>query len=162
REYLYGTPQGDYGDNPERFIFFSRSAAEILRRDPAQIVHCHDWQAALALVFLKTQPDRDPEIAGAKAVFTIHNLGFQGSCWAPDWHLLNLDQSFFTPRYLEFYGNMNFLKGALVFAEKITTVSPNYAREIIETEQGFGLEGVLKERGKDLVGILNGVDYNVW
>ena len=162
REYLYGTPQGDYGDNPERFVFFCRSAMEILRRHPVQIVHCHDWQAALALVFLKAQPERYAEMAEAKTVFTIHNLGFQGVFWAPDWHLLNLDPGFFTPQYLEFYGNINFLKGALIFAEKITTVSPNYAREIIETEQGFGLEGVLRERANDLVGILNGVDYNVW
>src|SRR5206468_6538455 len=67
-----------------------------------------------------------------------------------------------TPEYLEFYGNINFVKGALLFAEKITTVSPSYAREILETEQGFGLEGVLRERAQDIVGILNGVDYNVW
>src|SRR5207302_4169627 len=76
--------------------------------------------------------------------------------------LLNLDKSYFTPQYLEFYGNINFLKGALVFADKITTVSPSYAQEIMAMEQGFGLEGVLRERARDVLGILNGVDYHQW
>ncbi len=163
REFLYGTPAGgDYPDNAERFVFFSRAALEALRQQPVDIVHCHDWQAALAAVYLKTQASWYPEIASAKTVFTIHNLGFQGIFSPADWPLLDLDSAFFTPQSLEFYGHINFLKGALVFADKLTTVSPSYAREITTAEQGFGLEGVLRERAGDLVGILNGVDYQLW
>lgn len=162
REFLYGTPAGDYPDNSERFIFFSRAALELLRQQPVDILHCHDWQTALAIVFLKTQTARYAETAAAKTVFTIHNLGFQGIFPPRDWHLLNLDGGLFTPQFLEFYGNINFLKGALVFADKITTVSPSYATEIMTAEQGFGLEGVLQQRAAALVGILNGVDYHQW
>ena len=162
RESFYGTPAGDYPDNAERFVFFSRAALELLRRQPVDIVHCHDWQAAPAIVYLKTQADRYPEIAAAKTVFTIHNLGFQGIFPPADWPLLNLDPAFFTPQFLEFYANINFLKGALILADKITTVSPSYALEIMTPEQGFGLEGVVRERAADVVGILNGVDYSQW
>jgi starch synthase len=135
---------------------------ELLRQRPVDIVHSHDWQAALAIVALKTQPARYAEMAGAKTVFTIHNLGFQGILGQADWPLLDLDTGFFTPGYLEFYGNINLLKGGLIFADKITTVSPSYAQEIMSAEQGFGLEGVVRKRAADLVGILNGVDYHQW
>jgi starch synthase len=162
REFLYGTSSGDYSDNAERFVFFSRAALELLRNRPVDIVHCHDWQAALATVFLKTQAARYDEIAAAKTVFTVHNLGFQGVFPQSLWPILNLDPSYFTPRFLEYYANINFLKGALLFADKITSVSPSYAQEIMTPEQGFGLEGVLRERAADIVGILNGVDYHLW
>ena len=162
REYLYGAPAGDYPDNAARFSFFCRAALELLRQRPVDIVHCHDWQAALAIVDLKAQPARYAEIGGAKTVFTIHNLGFQGIFGQGDWPLLDLDGALFTPAYLEFYGNINLVKGALIFADKITTVSPSYAQEIMSAEQGFGLEGVVRQRAADLVGILNGVDYHQW
>jgi starch synthase len=113
RDYLYGTAQADYPDNAERFIFFSRAALEVLRRHPADIVHAHDWQTALAVVFLKAQSERYPELALTKTVFTVHNLGFQGLFPAADWPLLNLDPGWFTPSGLEFYARINFLKGAL-------------------------------------------------
>lgn len=162
RDYLYGTPDGDYPDNAERFVFFSRAALEVLRLFPPDILHAHDWQSALAITFLKSQPHLYPQLSSAKTVFTVHNLGYQGLFWYLDWHLLNLDWNLFTPRYLEFYGKINFLKGGIVFADAITTVSPTYAEEIKTPEQGFGLEGVFQERAASLVGILNGVDYNVW
>jgi starch synthase len=162
RESLYGTPAGDYPDNAERFVFFSRAALEMLRNQPVDLVHSHDWQTALAIVYLKTQAARYLETAAAKTVFTIHNLGFQGIFAPHDWHLLNLDAALFTPQFFEFYGNINFLKGALIFADKITTVSPSYAQEIMTAEQGFGLEGVVRQRAADLIGILNGVDYSQW
>jgi len=162
REFLYGTPTADYVDNAERFAFFSRAALEILRAHPVDVVHTHDWQAALAVVFLKTQAARYPEITAAKTLLTIHNLGFQGLFEQSAWPLLNLDDSLFTPPYLEFYSKVNFLKGGLVFADKITTVSPTYAQEIMTHEQGFGLDGVVRQRAGDLVGILNGVDYTQW
>ena len=162
RESLYGTATGDYPDNAERFVFFCRAALELLRHQPVDVVHCHDWQTALAIVFLKTQTSRYLEMAGAKSVLTLHNLGFQGIFQPHDWHLLNLDAALFTPQFLEFYANINFLKGALVLADKITTVSPSYAQEIMTAAQGFGLEGVVRQRAADLVGILNGVDYSLW
>ena len=162
RESLYGTAAGDYSDNAERFVFFSRGALELLRKQPVDIVHCHEWQAALGVVFLKTQRSRYAEFGSAKTVLTAHNFGFQGIFSEHDWPLLGLDRSYFSPEYLEFYGKINFLKGALIFADKITTVSPTYAQEILSREQGFGLEGVLRQRLQDLVGILNGVDYNQW
>lgn len=162
RDDLYGTRAGDYPDNAERFVFFSRAALDILRADPPQVLHCHDWQSALAIVFMKSQPEWYPELSSVKAVFTVHNLGYQGLFSHGDWHLLNLNGSLFTPRYLDFYGRINFLKGGVVFADAITTVSPTYAGEIKTPEQGFGLEGVFQERAADLVGILNGADYSVW
>ncbi len=162
RDFLYGTHEGDYPDNAERFIFFCRAALEILRRHPVEIVHCHDWETALGIVFLKTQSARYPEVASAKTVLTAHNLGFQGIFRQSNWPLLNLDRSYFSPQYLEFYGNINFLKGGLIFADKITTVSPSYAREIMSGEQGFGLQGILQQRAADVTGILNGVDYSEW
>lgn len=162
REALYATSEGDYADNAERFVFFSRAALEAVRQDPPDILHCHDWQTALAVVFLKAQPANYPELASVKTVLTVHNLGYQGLFWYLDWHLLNLDRSLFNPRQLEFFGKINFLKGGLVFADAITTVSPSYAEEIKSPEQGFGLEGLFQERAKELVGILNGADYTVW
>lgn len=162
RESLYGTAADDYPDNAERFVFFSRAALELLRRRPVEIVHAHDWQAAPAVIFLKTQAGRYREIAAAKSVFTIHNLGFQGIFPPSQWPLLDLDPWLFTPQFLEFYGNVNFLKGALLMADKITTVSPTYAQEIMTPDQGFGLDGVVRQRAADVVGILNGVDYSLW
>jgi len=162
RPYLYGTPQGDYPDNSERFIFFSRAVLEVLKLDPPAVLHAHDWQTALAIAFLKMQPELYRELAAVKTVFTTHNLGYQGYFWDLDWHLLNLDRSFFTPRYLEFYGKINFLKGGLVFSDILTTVSPTYAREIMTPEYGFGLDSFFREHSSRLFGILNGVDYNVW
>ena len=162
RDELYGTPESDYTDNAERFIFFSRAVLEVLRLDPPHILHAHDWQTALSLVFLRAQSYLYPEIASTRTIFTIHNLGYQGIFWGQDWHLLNLDNIFFTPRYLEFYNKINFLKGGVIFADAVTTVSPTYAEEIKTKEYGFGLEGVFQERSANLTGILNGADYAVW
>lgn len=162
RDSFYSTPEGDYPDNAERFIFFARAVLEVLKLNPPMILHAHDWQSALAVAFLKAQPHLYPELSSVKTIFTIHNLGYQGIFWHPEWHLLNLEQSFFTPRYLEFYGKINFLKGGLVFADVLTTVSPTYAEEIKNAEQGFGLEGVFQERAASLVGILSGADYDIW
>ena len=162
REFLYGTKQGDYADNLARFVFLTRSALEILRHEQVELIHCHDWQTALAPVFLRTQPLRYPEIASAKTVLTVHNIAFQGNFWRTDWHLLNLDEYLFSSAYLEFYQNFSLLKGGLIFADKITTVSPTHAAEIMTGDHGFGLEGVLQRRANDLIGILNGIDYNQW
>jgi starch synthase len=162
RDDLYATAEGDYPDNAERFAFFNRAALEILRQWQPDIIHCHDWHTALTPVFLKTQAERYPELARAKTVFTVHNMAFQGIFGADHWQPLGLPWDYFAPQFLEYYGHINFLKGGLLFADKITTVSPSYAREIMKMEQGFGLDGVLRERAGDIVGILNGVDYHQW
>ena len=162
RDYLYGTPDGDYPDNAERFAFFSRAALEVLKLHPPDILHAHDWQSSLAIIFLKAKPQLYPRLSSVKTVFTIHNLGYQGIFPPQDWHLLNLDHRLFTPEYLEFWGKINLLKGGLIFADAITTVSPTYAEEINTAEQGLGLEGVFQERADSLVGIMNGADYTVW
>jgi len=163
RDHLYTSAEGDYRDNAERFAFFARAALELLGDiDLPDILHAHDWQAALSIVLLKAQPERYPGLASIRTVFTVHNLGYQGLFSPGEWGLLGLDADIFSPQGLEFYGNINFLKGGLVFAEALTTVSPTYAREIRTSEGGFGLEGVLQQRAASLFGILNGADYEVW
>jgi starch synthase len=162
RESLYHTGESDYPDNAERFVFFSRAVLEVIRTDPPNILHANDWQTALSIVFLKAQAELYPELANTKTVFTVHNLGYQGAFWNLDWHLLNLDWRFFSLQYLEFFDKINFLKGGAVFADCVTTVSPSYAEEITTAEYGFGLEGIFREKAKDLTGILNGIDCRVW
>jgi starch synthase len=163
RPYLYGTPGTDYADNAERFAFFGRASLETLRHVGApHVLHVHDWQAALAIAFLKAQPERYPGFASLRTVLTVHNLGYQGLFPAHEWRLLGLDTALFTPRHVEFYGQINFLKAGLAFADAITTVSPTYSHEIQTPEHGFGLEGMLRARESRLVGILNGADYQTW
>jgi 1,4-alpha-glucan branching enzyme len=163
RPYLYGKPGGDYADNAERFAFFARAALEILRHTGApHLLHAYDWQAALAIAFLKAQPERYPGFASLRTVLTIHNLDNQGLFAGHEWRVLGLDAGLFTPRHLEFHGQINLLKAGLVFADAITTVSPTYSREIQMPENGFGLEGVLRARADRFVGIMNGADYQTW
>lgn len=163
RTALYGTPAGDYPDNAERFAFFGRAIPALLPHLGAvDVLHCHDWQTALAPLFLRADTARYPGLENIRTVLTIHNLGYQGLFWHLDWHLLNLDWRYFSPDYVEFYGKINYLKGGIVSADAITTVSPTYAREIQTPEFGCGLEGVLVARQDALLGILNGVDYAEW
>lgn len=163
RTELYGTPQGDYPDNAERFTFFCKASLDLARKTgPWDVIHCHDWQTALVPVLKKLKPDRWPEIHSSKTLMTIHNLAYQGNFPISSWPLLNLDMQYFTPRHLEFYGNVNWLKGGILLADAITTVSKRYAAEIMTPEYGCGLDGVIRDREKDLYGILNGVDYLEW
>ena len=160
---LYGTPDGDYVDNAERFAFFGRAIPALLPHlGTPDILHCHDWQTALAPVFLRTDAARYPGLERLRTVLTIHNLGYQGLFWHFDWHLLNLDWRYFNSDWLEFFGKINYLKGGIVCADAITTVSPTYAQEIQTKEFGHGLDGVLVARRQALTGILNGVDYEDW
>ena len=153
---LYGSPEGDYSDNCERFVLFCKAAVELIKDLGFDMVHCHDWQTGLIPLYAM--------IAELKAhtVFTIHNLGYQGKFPAAKFPLLGLDRSFFTPETLEFYGDMNFLKAGILYCDAITTVSRTYAQEIQTAEFGFGLEGVLQKRSKEIFGIMNGIDYNIW
>ena len=163
RDALYSTSLGDYHDNAERFALFSRAVVEASKIiGVPDVFHCHDWQAALIPVLLRTLYDDDPAFRTVPTVFTIHNIGYQG-LFSPDTlPLLMLPWDLFTITKMEFYGKLNFLKGALVYSDFITTVSRKYAQEIQTAEYGFGLEGVLRARSSALVGILNGVDYNEW
>ena len=163
RESLYGTPEGDYPDNAERFAFFSRVALEFLREiDSPDVLHAHDWQSALVIAYLRSQPERYPGLAAVRTALTVHNVGYQGLFPSHEWGLLGLDSKLFTTEGLEFNGQINLLKGGILFADAVTTVSPTYAHEIRTAEHGFGLEGVFQRRSGDLTGILNGVDYSVW
>ena len=164
RDYLYGTSAGDYKDNAERFIFFSRAVLEAIKRlnIKPDIIHCHDWQSALIPIYLKTLYKKDPHFATTKTLFTVHNLAYQGLFWHWDMKLIGLDWEYFNYKQLEFYGQVNFLKGGLVFADMLSTVSPQYAREIQTPVFGERLDGVLRERAGDLYGIINGVDYDQW
>ncbi|UCD18335.1 MAG: glycogen synthase GlgA [Candidatus Zixiibacteriota bacterium] len=168
RDELYRDPQTglDYTDNSDRFIFFSRAVLDALRKldRPPDIIHANDWQAALVASFLRTNHTGDDFFGKSRSVLTIHNMAYQGQFSADTASRLGIDSAFLQPAGpFEYWGKINFLKSAIQFADKITTVSPTYAREIQQSNEfGMGLEGVLKERAADLVGILNGVDYNVW
>ncbi len=163
REGLYGTALGDYHDNAERFALFSRAVLEATKILGApDVLHCHDWQTALVPILLKTLYVGDPAFAAAPCVFTIHNLGYQGLFQPEILPLLMLPWDLFTMSKMEFYGKVNFLKGAIEMADFITTVSRKYAQEIQTAEFGFGLEGVLRARGSTIAGILNAVDYVSW
>jgi starch synthase len=164
REELYQTAAGDYPDNAERFIFFSKAflvASKAMGFKP-DIIHTNDWQTALACVFLKSNMANDTFFASAKSVLTIHNLGYQGLFWHWDWPMLNLGWEYFASDKLEYYEKINFLKGGIVFADLITTVSKRYAKEIQTEEYGCGLNGVLTTYACKLRGILNGIDTAEW
>ncbi|MBI4575683.1 MAG: glycogen synthase GlgA [Planctomycetes bacterium] len=164
REGLYGEEGGDYADNCLRFVFLSRAVLEVARALglAPQVVHAHDWQTALVPVYLKTIYRDDPGLGGAGTVLTIHNLAFQGVFWHLDWGLLGLDWSHYNWQELEFYQRICLLKGGIVHADRITTVSPSYAREILTPRFGFSLDGVLRDRAHLLSGILNGIDDATW
>jgi starch synthase len=163
RDALYGTSAGDFPDNAERFALFSRSVLEASKiLGVPHVFHCHDWQSALIPILLRTQYAEDPAFRDVASVFTIHNMGYQG-LFSPDTlPLLTLPWDLFTISKMEFFGNVNFLKGALAYSDFITTVSRKYSQEIQTTEFGFGLEGVLRDRAATVTGILNGVDYDEW
>jgi starch synthase len=163
RDALYGTPLGDYHDNAERFALFSRAVLEASKAvGVPDVFHCHDWQTALVPILLKTLYAEDPALQNSPCVFTIHNLGYQGIFPPEILPLLMLPWDLFTISKMEFYGKVNFLKGAISMADYITTVSRRYSQEIQTAEFGFGLEGVLRPRSGTLTGILNAVDYKEW
>lgn len=163
RPTLYGGGQ-DYQDNAERFILFSRAALELACRleEPFDILHGHDWQAGLIPAYRRLLYQNRPALARSATIQTIHNMAYQGVFWNWDMLLTGLDWKFFNWRQMEFYGQLNFLKTGLVFADAITTVSPTYAREISEAPGGCGLEGVIASRREVLSGIVNGIDTDVW
>jgi starch synthase len=164
RDCLYGTPAGDYPDNGERFAFFSRAALETLKtlKFAPDILHVHDWQAAVSLAYLKFVYGGHPFFEKTKSLFTIHNLAYQGLFDRTILGRIGLPEALFHPDAVEFYDRVSFLKAGLRYAAAVSTVSPRYSREIQTPEFGCGLDGLLRARSQSLYGILNGVDYAAW
>jgi starch synthase len=164
REQLYGIGNDDFPDNPARFALLSRAALEwgVVAGERYDIVHAHDWQAGLAPVFLASTFRKTAAFRETASVFTIHNLAYQGlvdDTWLPrlglGWELMHVSA-------LEYWGRISLMKGGIVFSRLITTVSPRYAQEIMTPALGFGFDGILRHRAADLIGILNGIDYDQW
>jgi len=163
REGLYGNNGDSYADNAERFGLYCRAVLEATKiLGVPDVFHVHDWQAALLPVLLRTVYAADPQLKKAGSVLTIHNAGYQG--WFPPATIeqLLLPWELFTYDKLEHYNTVDFLKGGIVYADLITTVSRTYAEEVQTAEFGNGLDGALRQRSADLRGILNGVDYAEW
>ena len=159
---IYGQP---YGDNHRRFALLGWVAARLADGFDffwrPQIIHGHDWHAGLTFAYLKVlEQSRNQKLAGT--VFTIHNLAYQGNFPRYVFGELDLPHHLFNLEEMEFYGQISFLKSGLVYADKVTTVSPTYSREIHDGEQSCGLDGIVRKRGGDIVGILNGIDTEVW
>ncbi len=163
REGIYGEADGDYPDNHVRFAALSQAAIAVARTlFRPDVFHAHDWHAGLLPVYLRQNLALDPTFAGARCIFTIHNLGYDGNFPASVLPEIGLSRALFHPEGLEFYGQVSFLKAGIVWADSINTVSPTYAREIQTPEFGFQMDGLLRARSYKLSGILNGVDYNEW
>jgi starch synthase len=158
RQGIYGEHGEAYEDNAARFIFFTKAALELARRltPSVQILHCHDWAAALVPAFVRAYH------LPFSTVLTIHHVEEQGSFWGLDFDLTNLHQRFFSLHGIEFFGRLNFLKGGILFADKLTTVSEHYKHEIMTPEGGAGLDGVLRENAHKFMSILHGADYTRW
>jgi starch synthase len=170
---LYDRAGGPYSDendlpwvdNDQRFCHFCRVASYLALQAgedkslpdwQPDVVHCNDWQTGLIPAFMQGEKNRPV------TVFTVHNLGYQGNFPQASLYELNLPQNWWSFEQLEFHGQLSFIKGGLVHADYITTVSPTYAEEILQPEKGFGLDGLLRHRKEHLRGILNGVDYKCW
>ncbi|MCX5668560.1 MAG: glycogen synthase GlgA [Candidatus Omnitrophica bacterium] len=164
RDGLYGDKNGDYPDNLERFAFFCRRGLDLLKEInfSADILHLHDWQASLTAAYLKNLYSDSSFFSRIKCVLTLHNIGYQGVFAKEEFPKLGFNWRLFDIDGFEFYNKVNLLKGGIIFADFINTVSPTYAQEIQTAELGFGLEGLLRGRKNVLSGILNGVDYSVW
>lgn len=164
RDSLYREDGHDFIDNCERFVFFCRAVMEAIRQlaQPVDVLHVHDWQAGLIPALLNIEYSAVPPLEQTASVLTIHNLAYQGNFWHWDMALTGLDWKYFNWHQMEFYSHLNLLKTGIVFADAINTVSPRYAEEIQSSEQGCGLEDVLRARREVLRGIVNGVDYRQW
>ncbi|MBI3401952.1 MAG: glycogen synthase GlgA [Acidobacteria bacterium] len=163
RDATYGPGGADYPDNPRRFAVLVRAALEYaVHHGAPAIVHAHDWQAALAPVYLRSMYASHPVLAGTPSVFTIHNLAYQGLCEA-DWlPRLDLGWDQFTMDRMEYWGRVSLLKGGINDADIVTTVSRRYAEEIQTPEFGCGFDGILRRRRMDLEGVPNGIDVEAW
>ncbi len=166
RPSLYRAKDGkDYSDNDSRFIFFSRAVLEFCKfiGFKPDVIHAHDWQTGLIPGYLQTLYQNDAFFHKTVTVFTIHNIAYQGLFPKRTYELAGFSPADFIPEKFEYFGHMSFLKAGLVFAHKLSTVSPTYCREVQESSDfGRGMEGILKVRSPDFSGILNGLDYTEW
>lgn len=165
---LYQLDHHDYPDNLERFILFCRAVLEVVRGlivargERVDVLHLHDWQAALCAVYLKALPHEYKGLDQLKVLLTLHNMGYQGIFPGQQFVKTGLPPSLFSPSGIEFYGSINCLKGGIIFSDVVSTVSPTYAKEIMTAEYGCGLEGVLASRADGVKGIINGIDVALW
>jgi len=165
RDGIYGRGTIDYADNDQRFGLLSAAALDFVQDDVDErvdVIHTHDWQAGIAPLWLRSQPQRWPRAARAGLVFTIHNLAYQGLFPPSSVPALGLDWSTFTVGGAEFWGQLSFLKAGISYSDIVTTVSPTYARETRQPEFGAGFDGILRARGDRYIGILNGIDAATW
>jgi starch synthase len=164
RDALYTGAEGDYPDNAQRFAFFAKASLEACRALDLKpdVLHCHDWQSALIPAYLKTTLHDDPDFASIGSLMTIHNLAYQGLFPPEVMEFLQLPPQTYSPEGIEFYGRVNYLKAGIVYADLVSTVSRRYSQEIQTPTFGFGLDGVLRYRGQDVYGILNGIDDREW
>ena len=166
REGIYGQGGVDYADSAERFAVLATAALDVAHAGGARawpdVIHAHDWQAGLVPLLMRATPERWPALAAAGLVMTIHNLAYQGVFPREIVPVLGLPWDVFTMDRAEFWGKFSFLKAGITSSDVITTVSPTYARETQRREFGCGFEGVLSARADRYVGILNGIDTDVW
>jgi starch synthase len=161
---IYGDSSGDFPDNHRRFALFASAAIEIARRigEGNLILHAHDWHAALVPVFLRRVYRDEPDLQLLPSVVTVHNGGFQGVFPRAVMRDIALPDDLWSPHYMEWYGRLDYLKGGLVFADMVTTVSPRHAFELLTEVGGFGLQHTFRQLGDRLVGIRNGIDVETW
>ncbi len=164
REQLYSNDASGFDDQLERFVFFCRAAVEVCRwlKLPIDVMHCNDWHTALLPVLLRGELREDPLFENCRSVYTIHNLNYQGRYGGNRFTSLGISSYFGSPRALEYYGDVNLMKGGIVFADAINTVSHTYASEMQRPEFGAGLDGLLRENSWKLRGVLNGIDVEEW
>jgi len=164
RNAIYALRSDGYDDGFERFTFFCRAliqGCELLGISP-EILHAHDWHAALLPVYLDSGLRGSPQFRATRSVYTIHNLNYQGIAPASRFGVVGLHPRYWAADALEHFGEVNLMKGGIIFADQVTTVSPNYAREIRTPAYGAGLDGVLRSLSFKLTGILNGIDVDEW
>jgi starch synthase len=164
RQAPYGVGAYEFDDNGERFCFFCQALFHGIRQTGwmPDVIHCNDWHGAPIAIYLKTRYRRDPFWGRVPCLFTIHNLAHQGRYAVSRFGATGFDPALLAPGCLLFDGDMNFMRGAILFADTLSTVSPRYAKEIQTAEYGCGLDEILGARSADLYGVLNGVDYDVW
>jgi len=164
RDGLYQNKGVDYPDNCERFTFYSRAVLEFLKKSgwKPDLINANDWQSALVIMYLKTLYKDDPFFSHISTVYSIHNMGYQGTFPPEQIKMTGLGWEYFNSESLEFYGKIALTKAGFVYADVINTVSPQYSLEIQTSEYGHGLEGLIKSRAKDVYGIVNGIDYDLW
>jgi starch synthase len=164
REELYRTPQGEYWDNAERFMFFSRAVVEMVRIIDwmPDVINCNDWHTGLIPVYLKTIYAWDQIYKDVATVYSIHNIAYQGYAGSDKLLHAGFGWDLYTTDKMEYYSGISFMKGGIVYSDVINTVSENYKKELETPEFGYNMEGVLKSRNDDFYGVVNGIDYDVW